>query len=64
MKSFFSKVLLSAPKIVKRRDWGASELLTKGNFAFRRLIREVKIVRDEDKICDTMVVQIYCDYVL
>lgn len=39
---------------MKRRDWKAPELVPRDDSAFRRLIRDVKVVNGEDE-CDSMV---------
>lgn len=53
-EELFVTFLLSAPKIVKRRDWKAPELVPRDDSAFRRLIRDVKVVNGEDE-CDSKV---------
>lgn len=54
MMSFLQLLLLSAPKIVKRRDWKAPELVARDDSTFRRLIRDVRVVNSEAE-CDSKV---------
>lgn len=54
IEKLFVTFLLPAPKIVKRRDWKATQLVARDDAVFRRLIRDIKVVNGDDE-CDSKV---------